>query len=308
MNYEIIAIILTSITGPGIAILTVYLEYRKDKKEKLQDRKDMWLDVHYKELYEELQKFADEIIKQDKTDSTGKLETSVIEYQYDNTSITATMNNTISKGIIKNNKNSLQHLMHNYKNIYNSIGSLFIAEGKYKYQLNKIINEVFEDIKTLMSEQFHELEPGENSLSTKEGKLIYYDIKTIYLNLIKKIIKSSVIIGAHGINETKPSYLYFNYPSNDIIMVIPLQDKPKTIDIVNKFMNSVWNPLNNKYSEKINKLYKTHNNLIKNEEDIKNSLQQIINGFKLGHVIEGYCDVCDKIYHETDITKLRPKL
>ena len=43
MNYEISAIII----GPLVAIFTVYLEYKKDLKIKLEDRKQFWLKKHY---------------------------------------------------------------------------------------------------------------------------------------------------------------------------------------------------------------------------------------------------------------------
>ena len=48
--------------------------------------------------------------------------------------------------------------------------------------------------------------------------------------------------------------------------------------------------------------------MLSKESKFKKSLLSIIDLYVAGYVIEGYCHECDKIYHETDITKLRPKL
>ncbi len=54
MLYEIIETSIGIGIGVVTAFFTAYFEYRKDEKEKLQDRKATWLDAHYKELCEEL--------------------------------------------------------------------------------------------------------------------------------------------------------------------------------------------------------------------------------------------------------------
>ena len=89
MNYEIIVIILEAIIGLIVAFITVYLEYRKDKKEKLQDRKDMWLDAHYKELYNDLANlynFNERIYKENEPQTLQGydklLETEIVKYKY----------------------------------------------------------------------------------------------------------------------------------------------------------------------------------------------------------------------------------
>ncbi len=306
MNSETIAIILSYILGPIVAILTVFLEYRKDKKEKLQDRKDMWLDVHYKDLSNELQNFANVIIKNDAKDFREKLETGVIRYSYCKNTINVIMNRALAD-TMKNRKNSLLHLMHGYKEIHKGIGSLFAAEGKYRYQLNEAIKKIFNCIKTLMGNNFNCLEPGEDATSTKNGKLAYYNIYTIYYNLVENIIGNPVTINVRQLDKDPP-YLYFNYPSNFIIMGITPEIQLKANEACKKFKDSVWNPLNKKYKEKIKDLYNIRNELRKYENEIKSRIQYIINDYNLGRAIEGYCDSCDKIYHETDITKLRPKL
>ena len=57
--------LIPAIISPFIAIITVYLEYRKDQREKLQDRKDFWLRQHYRDLSKELRSDLDELNKHD---------------------------------------------------------------------------------------------------------------------------------------------------------------------------------------------------------------------------------------------------
>lgn len=299
MSYEIIAIII----GPLVAIFTVYLEYIKDKKEKLQDRKDIWLDTHYKELCEELNNLIKCITTKNKVTHEKELETSLVEYECNITSINANMKNTIND-ITKNYDNAMKHLKRGYKDYYNNIFSIFCREGEYKEQLNETIDEIFKCIKKLMNSKFPSLKPGPKPLDGPND----YDINLIYYKLVENIIEGNVKVNASNyyIVNFLTTYLYFDEPLYRITCNI-FQNNEQ-IDAVLDDFKYVWLQLNKKFETKIKNLNTICKELRDNEEDIKSSLQKIINDFKSGHVIWGYCDMCDKIYHEKDIKKLRPKV
>ena len=210
----------------------------------------------------------------------------------------------------KKYKYIMEHLSHGYINIYNNICSLFSEEEKYKTCLLNNSNEIFEEIKRLMKCNFPNLKPGEQPDYIEHEKYVYYDINLIYKKLIKNTIENSVIVNSPGDDGGPyPSALYFNSSSNDKIMRVSKDDKKNINTILTNFNYNVWLPLNNKFKEKIEELCKKYTELRNNEKDIKNDIQKnIINNFKSGHIIEGYCKVCENIHNETDITKLRPKI
>ena len=75
-----------------------------------------------------------------------------------------------------------------------------------------------------------------------------------------------------------------------------------------KFKENVWEVLKKEFENKIKSLNDNCNNLSKLESKFRDTINNIIDDYDSGHIIEGYCDVCNKIYHENDITKLRPKV
>ena len=203
----------------------------------------------------------------------------------------------------------MDHLRRGYINVYNNIGSLFSEEEKYKTCLLNNSNEIFEEIKRLMECNFPNLKPGVQPDYLEHEKYVYYDINLIYKKLIKNAIDNTVIINSAGDDGGPyPSALYFNSDSNDKIMRVSEEDKKNTNKILTNFNYNVWLPLNNKFKEKINNLYEAYKKLSEKEENIKKSLKDLVDNFNTGYIIEGYCHECDKIYHEKDITKLRPKL
>jgi len=100
MNYEIIAIVI----GPIIAVFTVILEYIKDGKEKLRDRKDLWLREHYDYLSRTIQDSANNLLKSD-----SMIHNSAISISFDNNQLpNLTINNEV-KTLLESNAGS--HLM-----------------------------------------------------------------------------------------------------------------------------------------------------------------------------------------------------
>ena len=305
MLYEIIETLIALIIGVVTAILTVRFEYRKDEKEKLQDRKSMWLDAHYKELCEELNNLIKCITTKNKVTLGKELETGLVKYECNITSINANMKIDINDII---NKKYMKHLESGYKDSYDKIVAIFTKEKEYKEDLNRKINEIFKCIENLMNSKFPSLKPGPNALEEQNNKYIYYNINLIYYKLVENIIEGNVKVERpNGEMGKFPTCLYFDEPSNYKIICDIFQNKKQVNELLNNFIG-VWKQLNDKFRDKIKNLNELCKRLKEDEDNIKSDLQKIINDFKSGHAIEGQCDVCDKIYNEKDITKLRPKV
>ena len=95
---DIIGGVIGAVTSGIIAIYisqkSLKAERNERYKEKLQDRKDMWLDAHYKELYNDLTNlcnFNERIYKENETQPLQGyakiLETEIVKYKYNSESI-----------------------------------------------------------------------------------------------------------------------------------------------------------------------------------------------------------------------------
>ncbi len=305
MFYEIIA---TSI-GLGIGVITAFLtahfEYRKDEKEKLQDRKDMWLNEHYRELSVEFKNLANFnlfIVTREGKEDVPALEgyyqilgTKLVEYNFEsNNYIKVEMKLTLNNVKKEIYKNSISHLNEGYPDIYTEMEKLWKSENEYKDQLSGTLSNILKRAQELMKIDFPTLSP---SLEDIEKIFNLYNIKIIITTFIESIVENKVKL---EFDQTS-GIIYLKPHKNDIIAHF-------NISLYNKFKDNVWKPLNNEFEEKINKLNENYNNLFKSENEFINSIKNIIDDYKSGHAIEGYCTICDKIYHEKDIIKLRPKV
>ena len=299
MTYEIIAIVI----GPLVAVFTVYLEYRKDKKEKLQDRKDMWLNEHYKELYKEFKNFIDFIISPRTIEDiplldgySNTLATDLVSYHFKSNSfeikLKIKLNNADEGGTYKW---VLSHLGSGYSSIYNNIKGLYKAENEYKNLLYNTLNELTKRTMELMKHNFPDKAPFED----ENNDYKVYNLEKLLDTLVYSIIRNTE-------NNNKFLFDAYRIISPDADMLIEFFQLNS--EEYNKFKDNVWNILNNEFKEKIKTLNGNKERLSGKEEELKGSIKNIIDDYDSGHAIQGYCNICKKIYLETDITKLRPKI
>ncbi len=307
MTYEIIAIVI----GPLVAVFTVYLEYRKDKKEKLQDRKDMWLDIHFKDITNELvnlkcfnqdieigslQLFLNEKSIKSSVFEKNKFETRLVFYMeivqdfFDGPDVQFGI---IDTNKIKNNyDNSIKHLESGYENTYKNMVDLWNAELVYKNYVVETIGDILKNITRVMRENFSKLKA-----SIRDNEPSSYNITQIFWELVRNALGYKVNINFKV--ENKHSLFFENNTSAFIHLL--------TID-AEKFINEVWDKLKTDSQKDLENLINYNKRILDKESIVQKSILGIIDLYVAGHVIEGYCDVCGKIYHEKDITKLRPKL
>ena len=296
MIYEITAIII----GPVVAFLTVWLEYYKDNKEKLQDRKDQWLNEHYKQLsieFQALSRFSPIITIDQEGRYLPSLEgfqllgTSLVEYEFESNYIKVWIKLELNyaKEIYKN---SIAHLQKGYQDVYAKMEKLWESENIYKDSLYIALNDILKRAQELMKINFPNLNP-----LLKNGQPNSYYIKGIVTTLIGGMIENDEKLEFEQILQQ----IYSKVESDYIIANVD-------DSFYNKFENNVWKVLNDKFKTQINDLKKKYENLSKDEKEFTNSINNIIDCCNSGHSIKGSCDVCNKIYNEKDIKKLRPKV
>ena len=300
----VIGAVISGLIAIYISQKSIKQERKERYKEKLQDRKDIWLNEHYRELsieFKNLTNFNSSIVTREGKEDVPVLEgyyqilgTKLVEYNFEsNNYIKVEMKLTLNN-VKELYKNSISHLNEGYPDIYTEMEKLWKSENEYKDQLSGTLSDILKRAQELMKSNFPTLSP---SLEDIEKIFNLYNIKTIITTFIESIVENKVKLEFDQTN----GILYLKPDKNDIIANF-------NISLYNKFKDNVWKPLNNEFEEKINKLNENYNNLFKSENEFINSIKNIIDDYKSGHAIEGYCNICEKIYHENDITKLRPKV
>lgn len=304
---DIIGGVIGAVTSGVIAIYISQKGIKQERKEryveKLQDRKDMWLNEHYKELYNEFKNFSDFIIPHRAIEDmqaldgySNTLATDLVSYHFQSNSFEIKPKrelNDIDKG--GTYKSVFSHLKYGYANIYNNIDGLYKAENDYKNLLSNTLNELTKITMELMKHSFPDKAPFED----ENNDYKVYDLENLLNTLVYSIISNT---------ENNNKLLFDGYrtisPDADIISFYL---KLPNVEY-NKFKDNVWNILNNEFKEKIKTLNGNKERLSGKEEELKGSIKNIIDDYDSGHAIQGYCNICKKIYLETDITKLRPKI
>lgn len=310
---DIIGGVIGALTSGLIAIYISYKSIKKEHKEryneKLQDRKDMWLDEHYKYLsneFENLASFNTSIQNMNRPTLKGYtkiLETNLVTYRFLNSYIKVLLEPKLDdlKTIYKN---SISHLTYGYSKpdyykqghyiVCKKIDELWETECQYKNLLSDYLNEILEKSIQLMKANFPGIKPSTGFINKSFNA---YNIKIMVNTLIQSRIKN---VEELEFNQKDGTI----HPRSNIGDIIAFLDKPQ----YNKFKNNVWIPLNNEFAEKIDKLIKVFNESKHLENKFTVSIKDKIDDYKSGHRIEGYCNICNKIKNETDIKKLRPKI
>ena len=169
---------------------------------------------------------------------------------------------------------------------------LWDAELEYKKYVEANITVIFDLIKETMAVQFPILKP-----KLDYGEPSSYNIKKIFDELVRNAEGEKVYI---SFKEENKNGIFFG---DDASAFVHMEKNE-----AEKFISEVWIKLKNDSQEDLKKIMDYNKKILIKESKFKESLLDIIALYVSGHIIEGYCDICDKIYHEKDITKLRPKI
>ena len=295
---DIIGGVIGAVTSGVIAIYISQKGIKQERKEryveKLQDRKDMWLNEHYRELSKQFERLSNfKLLDIEDKDDIQILGTNLVVYKIWPNFINVNMKLKL-KCITETYKNVVIHLQEGYPDLPNKMMELWEAEDKYKDLLSNSSNDMLNRILELMKNHFPLLSPSLEDIKTNHN---LYNIKKMINTLLLSMLAEVNQLEFDEERDIIYSHLY----NNDIIAYF-------TFTEYNEFKSDVWDQVNKEFKKQIDILIENYYSIGKLEIKFRNSMKNIIDDYDAGHSIKGYCDICEKIYHETDITKLRPKI
>ena len=305
------------LAGPLTAIVVVLLERFMDQREKLQDRKDMWLKDHWKDLAIYLENISEFGLREDNPREEPKATTrgSTKEYYPEDQELRTALSgyNIKESGFepycnINRFKDyhtiSLSHIESGYTGLYNLIEDIFSDEKKYHDERSEYLNDIYLDITTFMKEVFPRLNkrigsndnPKRRNISSGEES---YDVSSFLSELI-----NSIEGGSSYLSEVNTNEIY-------CVDVKTNEHDPSTIasskePILPKFEKEIWSRLITKYGKIVKELQVEQKKIIDEESQWNNSIQDIIVTYKIGFSIKGKCKDCEKILSEKKIINIRP--
>lgn len=269
---EVLGGLIGAIISGGIAIYisrkSINEERIQRNKEKLQDRKDMWLDTHYRDLSEEfnnLAYFNQVRINKEGTDPPALNESFhilmtnlvIYDFKFNDINVEIPLNN-----VQQVYRNSSKHLEQGYPDKYKAMEELWSAENKYKEELLDNFKNIWRKIHELMKCHFPKLEPSTGKM---KRDFDHYNIIIMFETLIEGL--------ANNIEK-----LEFNNVEGIIYPKLRNQDIIANMNNAsyNSFKVNVWAPLHLQFEGKINSLHKNSEELLEREkkfsEDIKDSI------------------------------------
>jgi len=294
MNYEIIAIVI----GPIIAVFTVILEYIKDGKEKLRDRKDLWLREHYDYLSISIQNSANNLLESD-----SKIYNSVISISfYNNQSPYLTINNKV-KPLLESDAGS--HLM--AYDEYNELNTLKKIVDNYIEELMKLFRSISKEIDGRISENSSELK---NTIDLEQSDYEGYYLQQIVKALIDPALENSTleiqpyrVPNSKNVETTTTEYYSVYYDSGAMRMGIFFS---KNKSAAEKFMNEVFPAILGKFNSGLLKVQEEYKEIGKEAKTLANKLLHIIELYNSGFSIKGECTNCRQIRNVRHLSDLMP--
>ena len=278
------------LAGLVTAFVTVWLERLKDQKEKLQDRKDMWLDDHWRSLIIDLK----DISKIKIIDLCG--------YNIDNSGFAPYCRIDLYK---EYKISPFSHIESGYSELYNLLENIFSDEKRYHDKESKSLNDIYLDITNFMKEVFPHLNKRINSNDNPKGRNISsgeecYDVSSFLSELINSIEGSSVELSEDNINE---GYYFVNVKTKEHGSISITSSKEPILD---KFKKEIWSKLIKKYEEIVKELQVEREKIINKELCWNKGIEEIIDYYNIGFSIKGKCKNCEKILNEKKIINIRP--
>lgn len=305
------------LAGLVTAFVTVWLERRKDQKEKLQDRKDMWLKDHWKDLAIYLENISEFGLREDKPREEPKATTlgPAEEYHPGYQELgTALCGYNLIDGIFrsychidlfkKRHIRSLSHIESGYKELNDLLEGIFSDEKKYYKEMSESLNDIYLDITNCMKKNFPQLKilidstkrpRMRNIPSGEEG----YKINSFFSELIDKIKNGSYELSEVIINERYCVEVESKERASSTIT-------SSKESILTKFEKEIWSKLITKYEKTVKELQINQEKIVKKELCWNKGIKKIIDYYNIGFSIKGKCKDCEKILSEKKIINIRP--
>lgn len=295
------------LAGLITAVVTVWLEKRKDQKEKLQDRKDAWLGDHWKYLAIYLYDISEFGLLADEPRDEVNAPTLGVERfnpSYQNLGTALSGYNVNEKGFAPycnidafkdNHSVSLSHVGSGYKELKALLDDILSDEKVYFSKMSEILNNIGMDIKEMMQAEFPALTIT-NGLFQKNCYRIY-DIS----NELIKCLEGNLVKLSELINDNGDYCLQVEREGQEPSTIIITQQ-----GILQIFKNNIWSKLKGKYKNSIKELQNDQEKLKAKEKCWTQKIKEIINFHSIGFSIGGKCKICEKMINEKNINNIRP--
>ena len=300
--------IVAILAGVVTAFVTVWLERRKDQKEKLQDRKDMWLKDHWRllsiylkdisylglqkdELREEL-KAPTLVSEEDFYHRHAGLGTALCGYHIKETDLEPYCNiDTFND----NHKIALNHIESGYKELNALLAAILSDESGYFNKISELLKNMYKEITELMKDKFPNIKINLGPFADDN-----YNINNIINELIKSLMgdqdELSEVLEGSGKYYVK--VLRKQNKTTDLILT--------NESILESFKENIWSILKDKYKNQIKELQDEQKKIIVKESQWNERMEKIIDTYSIGFSIKGKCEICEKILNEKNIPNIRP--
>ena len=291
MNYEISAIII----GPLVAIFTVYLEYKKDLKIKLEDRKQFWLKKHYNYIQMCIINMVNRI----------NVKNSIIYNGASQLSIGTEFNDGIPNINISNNLKPLMegelkgHLK--FYPFYNDAVELYDRVESYNNEIINIYNSFINYVQNVVDKDFKGIKPVEYLPSNCEG----YYIEQMFRATIYCIFNQSDFKIYNNTDQNNLKYFSLSYKNGGSYYGFFFSKDEKNLQ---KFKEYVMPDIISKYENQLINIGKMNMEIDSELKILIRELLKITSGYNSGFPIKGECNNCKSIKDIKKLNELMPPL
>jgi hypothetical protein len=289
-----------AIISPFIAIITVYLEYRKDQREKLQDRKDFWLRQHYKDLSKELKSHLDELNKHDDIPIYGP----PLQIIWTNQDSSAKPGYKIQNKLNNLMEGDLAEHLKAYS-LYGDILRVQRRTEEYKLKLEALYESIADNAKELTSKKLAGFKSVVNLPDDYEG----YKIDTLIEVLIEMQFLDDWLYvtnpypapslnnsssNSHNSSQGSTGIATYYYTLDDNLnhMGLAYSKDKKTVEA---FKSDIVPELSKAIKQDLDYLVSEKHLIDVSLGEIKKGIAEIINNMNIGIRIDGECRTCKKV-------------
>jgi hypothetical protein len=289
MSYEIIAIII----GPLVAVFTVYMEYMKDLRIKLQDRKQLWLSKHYNFIQTDIRNILDNIHTKNKMVYNGAIQLTIgTEFKEGVPQIKIT--NNLERLTVEDTGAHLK-----FYSFYQEFIELYKGVEFYIYNLNILYNKFIDFVKNAINLNCNGIRPVEYLPSDYEGYYMEHFFRaTIYYSFDNTDFKIDTTSG-----ENNCKYFTFNYKINDAYYGIFFSKSKENVEI---FSKSIMPNVISHFKDKLMNLGVESNKIDIGLDIIIHKILNISEDYNSGFPIKGECKNCTSIKSVKRLEELMP--
>lgn len=294
MNYEIIATVITVITGPLVAFITVYLEYKKDINIKLQDRKQMWLKKHYIYIQEVIREAINNMLIKNNMIYNGAVKISI-----DSASKQGMYKMTILDNLSSLANGNINEHLKSYE-FHESFIDLYKKVEAYKTELQNLYFEFLAISQTIADKYFN---GSVNPRAYASTPFEIYDIEPMFFGVVYSIFTKYEFMITPLPSVKNPSEFVVKCKNGDSYSTVFTSQSNTNAET---FANSVMPDIISHFTDKLMSLVQESTKIGEALETIIPKLSKIVGDYNAGFPVKGECEECRSIKSVKKLNELMP--